>query len=573
MRINRIFLRAQPVGRRISWADLIVIAGLIAVIFGLIELSRIAPHVISAPKISTDPRDLPLYAVFSTTRMFLAYILSLIFTFVYGSLAASSKQRERVLLPILDILQSVPILAYLPMVVMALTAILPLGIAKEFSAVLLIFTSQAWNMTFSWYQSLTTTPRELKEASSIFQLSPWMRFTTLSFPFSAIGLIWNSVMSWAGGWFALMAAEMFHTANRQFELPGLGSYIQQAANDSNYRAIFWGIATLVVVIVLLDQCMWRPLLAWADKFRLDMVSSEMPASSWVYDAFSTASVIRRFRRKVVRPAARAFDQKMRSMFPPRLEFHQELKPIHHNRPIQVILIVAMSFLLFASFRFMANVSFHDWGLIALGLLATTFRVFLALTISVAWTIPVGYAIASDSKISKYLQPLTQLAASIPATALYPLFLVGLLRVRGGLEIAAMLLMLSGTQWYVLFNVIAGARAIPQDLKYTAQLMGLSGWEKWKTFILPALFPFIATGAITAAGGAWNASIFAEYTQFGGGKYSTAYGIGAIVSGSQNASNYPLLMASTLTMVLAVIIINRLVWKRIYATAEERFRLE
>ncbi len=572
LRLNRIFAPAQPVLRKISWADAVVVCGIAATIWALTKLAAQAPTVIRGPDISLQPNALPLYAALSIARMIAAYILSMIFTFIYGYFAASDKRRERILIPILDILQSIPILAYLPVVVMSLTAILPLGFAKELSAVLLIFTSQAWNLTFSWFQSLTTIPAELREASGVFQLGPWMRFKTLLLPFGAIGLTWNSLMSWAGGWFTLMVSESFSIGDKDYRLPGIGSYIQKAANDKNTLAITWGIGVLLVVIIGMDQFVWRPMLSYADRFRLDMVSTGSPLTSWVYDAFTLSRLMRRVRRRIIRPATEALDLRMKKMFPVRMEFAKPSTPSIVGKfasgSLGTLIVVAV----YEGILFLAHVSFRTWGEIALGLIVTFIRVMLTLAIALAWTIPVGVLIGTNAKLARMLQPLSQMAASFPATALYPLFLVGLLHFPYGLEIAAMLLMLAGTQWYLLFNVIAGAQAIPQDLKYTSQLMGLTGWQKWKTFMLPALFPYIATGAITASGGAWNASILAEYTTFGDTKYSV-FGVGSIIARAQDKNQYPQLMAATLAMVVAVIIVNRLVWKRLYRTAEETCRMD
>lgn len=573
LRLNRIFAPATPVLRRISGADAVVVLGIAATLWALAKLAAQAPTAIRGPSISLDPSALPLYAGLSILRMVEAYVLSLIFTFVYGYYAASNARRERILMPILDVLQSIPILAYLPVVVMSLTAILPINFAKELSAVLLIFTSQAWNMTFSWYQSLTTLPSELREASRVFQLSPWIKFKTLLLPFGAIGLVWNSLMSWAGGWFALMVSESFSIGDKDYRLPGIGSYIQLAAVQKNITAIIWGVMTLLIVIVGLDQFLWRPLLAYADRFRLDMVSVETPMTSWVYEAIMSSRLIRRARRRIIRPVAERIDNRMKQLFPVRMEFPRPPKPNLVSKFAMGVIGTLIVIGVWEGIRFIGQVTLDDWGRIALGLIVTFARVVLALVIALAWTIPVGYAISTSAKLARVLQPLSQMAASFPATALYPLFLVGLLHVPYGLEMAAMLLMLAGTQWYVLFNVIAGAQAVPQDLKYTAQLMGLKGRQKWTTFILPALFPYIATGAITASGGAWNASILAEYTTFGDTKYSTAYGIGAMIARSQDKNQYPQLMAATLAMVTAVIVVNRLVWKRLYRTAEETYRMD
>ncbi|MBX3057155.1 MAG: ABC transporter permease subunit [Anaerolineae bacterium] len=537
------------------------------------RLAFSAPDVIIGPTISLAPRALPWYAALSVGRMTAAYALSLLFTLVYGRIAAYNRRAERVMMPLLDVLQSVPILSFLPVVLLSLSAFLPENAAAEIASIVLIFTSQAWNMTFAWFQSLTTIPKELREASSIFRLSNWMQFRTLELPFAAISLVWNSMMSWAGGWFFLMAAESFTVGQRDFRLPGLGSYLHEAANQENFQAIFWGVAALILVIVLLDQFIWRPLLAWSDRFKVEMVEDAEPPTSWFYNAWRSGRLADFVGHRLVRPFLERVDRGMVRRFPVRGTAVSGAN--QRSWPGIVLTILIGAVLLVGLYRaglVLISLPPAQWRGIGVGLLATLLRVIVALAIALAWTVPVGVAIGTNRRLATVLQPLVQIAASIPATALFPVLLLFILNLPAGLNMAAVLLMLLGTQWYLLFNIIAGASAIPQDLKYTASLLHLSRWDRWRTLILPALFPFLVTGAITAGGGAWNASIVAEYVEFGGQTLQVV-GIGAIIAEATAHGDYALLLAATLSMVLAVVLINRLVWRRLYVLAEEKYRME
>jgi NitT/TauT family transport system permease protein len=456
---------------------------------------------------------------------------------------------------------------------LSLSVILPINLAAEIASIVLIFTSQVWNMTFGWYQSLTTIPKELGEASSIFRLNSWMQFKKLELPFATISLVWNSMMSWAGGWFFLMAAEIFVVGERDFRLPGLGAYLQEAANQSNFQAILWGVGTLVLVIVALDQLIWRPLLAWSDRFKVETVESDQPPTSWFYNALHSSRLLSTFGEKLLVPLSDRMDLWLIKRFQPGVE--REIK--NSNKSWLSVLVglvfgVAMLYGVIRVITFLVTVPGTQWASIALGVSATTLRVAGALLIALAWTIPVGVAIGTNRRMAAFFQPVIQITASVPATALFPIFLLFVLGLPGGLNIAAVLLMLMGTQWYLLFNIIAGANAIPQDLKYTTTLIQLSRRERWKTLILPALFPYLVTGAITASGGAWNASIVAEHVHFGGETIQTV-GIGALIAEATAKGDYALLLAATLSMVLAVILINRLLWRRLYRVAEEKYRME
>jgi NitT/TauT family transport system permease protein len=560
----------------LSAGDGLIILLLAALLYIGARLALNAPASITGPTITLAPAALPWYALVSTTRMALAYLLSLLFTLGYAYFAARNRRARLVLLPLLDILQSVPILSFLPVVLLGMTAILPERLGVEVASIILIVTSQVWNMTFSFYQSLTTIPEELHEATQIFRLNPWLRFKTLELPFGSNGLIWNSMMSWAGGWFFLMAAESFSVGDRDFRLPGLGSYLQEAANQGNTTAIILGLGTLVLVIVLLDQLVWRPVLVWADRFKVEMATGDDPPTSWFYDILSRSWLVEQFTTRVSHPAAERLDRRMQRFFDKREG--RRSTATSNGRPsfltiiVGALALVVIGYLAVQAAGMLITLPLQEWGLILQGLLATFLRVTVALIIGVAWTVPVGVLIGSNRRAANFLQPVIQIFASIPATALFPVIVLALVGVTGSLNAPAILLMLLGTQWYILFNVIAGTAAIPQDLKYTTALLQVKGWARWRTLILPALFPYLITGLVTAGGGAWNASIVAEYVTFSGQTYSVT-GIGEVIAAATAAGDYALLLAATLAMIVTVVTINRTVWRRLYRVAEERYKME
>ena len=562
-----------PGWRRFTWGDAVVLGGIAVLLYLGIRLGLGAPQVIKGPEINLSPRVLPYYVGLSLGRMTGAYFLSVIFSLVFGYLAARSRSAEKVLIPLLDVLQSMPILSFLPVALLSFSAIMPTPWAVELSSIVLIFTSQAWNMAFAWYQSLTTIPRNLKQASTIFHFNPWLRFKVLELPFAAISLIWNSMASWAGGWFFLMAAEIFSVGDRNFRLPGLGAYLQEAANRGNLESIAWGLGALILTIVTLDQLVWRPLLAWSERFTMSLVESPTPPTSWVYDALRSSRLLNVHLRSVLRPLFARLDEWLTFRLPGP---GSGAKP-RRRRPWfwylgGVAAALGLLYGILLAGRMLGTLSLARWGDVALGVAITLLRVVAALLIALGWTIPVGVAIGSNPRLSAWLQPVVQIAASVPATALFPILLLLVIGFPGGLNVAAILLMLLGTQWYLLFNIIAGASAIPRELRYTSDLLQLSRWERWRSLILPAIFPYAITGAIAAGGGAWNASVVAEYAQFGGHTYQTI-GVGALIAEATGAGDFPLLLAATLSLILAVVAINRFFWQRLYHLAEERYRLD
>jgi NitT/TauT family transport system permease protein len=557
--------------------DALIVLALASLLALGLRLGFRAPAVLRGPAISLSPSALPLYALLSTARMAAAYVLSLAFTLVYGYAAARSRTARRVLIPLLDILQSVPILSFLPVVLLGLSAILPQSPAAELAAILLIFTSQAWNMTYSFYQSITTLPNELREAAAVFRFDPWLRFKTLELPFAALGLIWNSMMSWAGGWFFLMAAEIFQVGARDFRLPGLGAYLQEAANQGDMRAVISGVTALVVTIVVLDQVLWRPLLSWADKFRVDAVAGDEPARCWFGDLVSRSLLVERAGARLAGPLGESVDRFLRERMGGAPASSPPTRPASRS-PRGALLVAGCAtapLVLYGAWRafgLLATLPASSWKSLLFGLAATFLRVAAALALALAWTVPAGVAIGMNRRLASLAQPIVQVVASIPATALFPVIVLALLSAPGGLSLAAIVLMLMGTQWYLLFNVIAGASAIPQDLRFTTDLLRLPLVDRWRVLILPAIFPYLVTGAITAAGGAWNASIVAERTEFAGQSHSTT-GIGALIAGATARGDYALLLAATLVLIVTVVVINRTFWRSMYRLAEARYRME
>ena len=572
---------ARPAGARWAYAFLIDIAvflAVFAVIFGVYSIGRswFGPVHVEA-EISQDPRSLPLYALYSLVRILVAYAISLVFALAYGYAAAKSKRAELVLIPLLDILQSIPVLSFLPGVMLAMVALFPsrqLGV--ELGSIILIFTGQVWNIAFSFYSSLKTIPRDLREAAIIYRFSRWQRFAELDLPFSTIGLVWNSMMSVAGGWFFLMACEMFVLGDKDFRLPGLGSYLQTAASNGNTRAMVWGLATMVAVIVLMDQLIWRPVIAWADKFKFEQVESATAAQNLILSFIRRESLIIRAYRRLLHPMvewltltfARGAKRAARTL----TAVQSEKQRAWTGWFFAGVVLVVVGYGVYRAGRELTLVSGHEYLLLFESAGLTFLRVNLALIIGALWTIPVGVAIGFSPRLARFMQPLAQLAASIPATALFPVLLLVLIRLRGGVEIAAMALMLLGTQWYILFNVIAGAMAIPTDLKEAATIFRFSSADRWRRLILPGIFPYLVTGMVTASGGAWNASIVAEYFHFQG-KIVEAPGLGSTISRASDAGHFDVLLASTLIMATVVVLINRLLWRRLYRLASTRYKLE
>jgi len=569
--ISRVTARTWPFFIDVALAGFGLAVLLSVVSTGIYWLGKPMPVV----HISSSVGSLPMYAFYSVVRMAIAYSLSLIFAISYGYVAAYNPRLEPWMVAALDILQSIPVLSFLPPLILAMVAFVPghqLGV--EMGVILLIFTGQVWNLAFSFYSSLKTIPREMLEASRIYRYSGWQRFWQLEMPYATIGLVWNSIVSVAGGWFALIFCETFTMGERNFQLPGLGSYIQTATYEGDMRALISGLATVVLIVVATDQLVWRPLIAWSDKFKVEQVESAERITSPILELLrrsNLAALPGRFIAKIDEPIFRRLA---------RGNINRSLQPIDQDRQSRIptaVWTLAFAFGAIAIWGavqaafMLTTVTGSELKLLIEGAAATFLRVNASLLISAAWTIPVGVAIGLTPRLAKIVQPIAQILASVPATAFFPILLIGLVRIGGGLGIGSIALMLLGTQWYILFNVIAGAMSIPYDLREVASLYRFTRWQRWTKLILPGIFPYLLTGMVTASGGAWNASVMAEYSHVKNRTLETI-GLGAQIDAATDAGHFPILLLATIMISLIVITMNRLVWRRLYRLADTRFKL-
>jgi NitT/TauT family transport system permease protein len=521
--------------------------------------------------ISLDPMRLPEYALRTSLRMVAGMVASLAFTFGYAALAAKSRHAEMVLIPLLDILQSVPVLAFLSITLVWLMALAPGSVlGAEFASIFTVFTAQAWNMTFSFYQSLKTIPGDLDEAARAFGLTPWQRFWRLEAPYGAPALIWNMMMSMAGGWFFVTASEAFTVGATNVNLPGVGAYIAAANDQRNYGAIAWAIFTMAATILIFDQLLFRPLVAWAEKFHIELTASADPPQSWLLD------VLRRTRlmARVGRPLGE-FLRRLASM---RIEARLPRAPTLRagsQRTFDVIWIALVLIVVgFAAQQIVVFVSRElSWGellrAIELGFLTLVRVVVLIALASLVWT-PIGVWIGLRPKIAERLQPIALFLAAFPVNLLYGIVVSGIIAFHLSADVFLSPLMILGTQWYILFNVIAGASAYPTDLRQAAESFGVKGWLWWRTVIGPGILPYFVTGALTASGGAWNAAIVSEVASWGD-KHLRAAGLGAYIADASTKGDMPRVVLGVAVMSVFVVALNRTVWRPLYALAERRFR--
>jgi NitT/TauT family transport system permease protein len=527
----------------------------------------------NVPAISLDPRNLPYYAARSTLRMFIALAASFVFTFAYGYAAARSRYAERVLIPLLDILQSVPVLGFLSITVTGFIALFPgslLGL--EAASIFAIFTSQAWNMAFSFYQSLRTLPADLAEATSAYGLPVWQRFVRLEVPAGMIGLIWNAMMSFGGGWFFLAASEAISVLNQQYTLPGIGSYVAAAVGARNMPALGYAVLTMAVVILAVDQLFWRPIIAWSDKFRLEQNAAAEAPQSWVFDLIRQSRVNAAFER-FLRPAGDALSAILSSVNvgivrpkfdARRARFIDRLYTIVLGAVVAGLVALAVHFIL-------TTVGLGEVGhVIALGALTLLRVVVLLVVASLVWT-PIGVAIGFSPRLARISQPIALFLASFPANFIFPFATLAFIRLHLSIDYGSVLLMALGSQWYILFNSIAGASSIPTDLREMADDIGLRGWQRWRRLIVPGIFSSWVTGGITASGGAWNASIVSEVVTWGTSTL-TASGLGAYIASATAKGDWPRITLGVGIMSIYVVGVNRVLWRQLYALAERKYHL-
>jgi NitT/TauT family transport system permease protein len=522
--------------------------------------------------VSLDPRNLPEYAARTTLRMLLAMVLSLVFTFTYATLAAKSKRAERLLIPLLDILQSVPILGFISVTVVSFTAMAPGRVlGAEYAAIFAIFTSQAWNMAFSFYQSLRTVPTELVEASRNFGLSPWMRFWRLDVPFAMPQLIWNMMVSMSGSWFFVVASEAISVGNTTITLPGVGSYIALAIERRDLAAVGYAIATMLIVILIYDQVLFRPLVAWADRFRFEQEPGLVPPESWVLDVMRRSRLIDR----ITEPFASSWRRLLvagwwKEAAPARRERRPQHGWITFQWTVVVIALTALALWEVVSFV-LQDITAADVLTVLLRGLATFSRIVVLIALaSVIW-VPIGVWVGTRRQVANLVQPVAQFLAAFPANLLFPIAVSAIVVLKLDPNIWLSPLMILGTQWYILFNVVAGAAAIPAELRAAGVNFRVRGLLWWRRIALPAVLPYYVTGAITASGGSWNASIVAEVASWGD-EHLQAYGLGAYIAEKTEAGDFHRIVLGIAVMSLFVVVINRVFWRPLYVYAERKFRI-
>jgi NitT/TauT family transport system permease protein len=552
-------------------ALILVIGAMVLIVYGG-EQTTLPLSTLQVAPVSLDPQNLPLYALRTTMRMLLAIICSIVFTFIYAALAAKSRRLEMVLIPLLDILQSVPILGFLTFTVVFFMNLFPGRVfGAELACVFAIFTSQAWNMTFSMYQSIRNVPKDLEEASQSFHLSGWQRFWRLDVPFAMPGLIWNTMMSMSGGWFFVVASEAITVGNTTVTLPGIGSYVALGIQEQNLPAIGYAILTMLLVIIAYDQLLFRPVVAWADKFRFEQTASGDAPTSWMLDLFR--------RTRALRALSYPFAAVNRTFSNLNIALPAALRVPAMGPSSRVVdagwltFILAMTF--YAGWRayqyLSATLAPADvLGAVGYGLI-TLARVIVLIALATLIWVPVGVWIGLRPKLAERVQPLAQFLAAFPANLAFPVFVVIIVRYGLSANIWLSPLMILGTQWYILFNVIAGASAFPTDLREAAGSFHLRGWRWWIKVILPGIFPYYITGAITASGGSWNASIVAEVASWGD-THLTATGLGAYIATATEAGDFPRVVLGIAVMCILVTLFNRLLWRPLYAFGERRLRL-
>ncbi len=560
--------------QRAVWIDLTVMAALSAVIYGIIRVAREWTGTLNpTPDIRLEAQYLPLYLLYSLTRGVLAYGLSFAFTMAYGYVAARVRGADRILLPVLDILQSIPVLGFLPGFVLALVHLFPhQNIGLEIASVLMIFTGQVWNMTFAFYASLKAIPTDLEVVTRLAKLTWWQRFLRLELAFSATSLVWNSMVSMAGGWFFLTVTEAFVLGQHDFRLPGLGSYVSLAIEKGSVSAQCLGVLSMIVLILILDQLVWRPLVSWSQRFSPDAEASTASTPLWwqlvrrsrVWAA--VAATLQRSRAALVRRSPPAPLKRRSEGFLVRCSSGKRLRQVS-----VALLWIGVGFGVIKYTRLLHDLTAADWREIAVSAALTLSRVLAAVVLASLWAIPAGVFIGRNRRWARLLQPIIQVVASFPAPMIFPLVITGVMALGGGLGMGSILLLLLGTQWYILFNAVAGTSAIPSDFWEVTRLHRLTRWQCWRTLILPALFPSLLTGWITAMGGAWNASIVAEYMKYQGKTLSTV-GLGALISHATDQGRFHVLAAAVGVMAFIVVGFNRMIWAPLIRHAESHYTL-
>lgn len=576
MRDNRFyFVNSDKVGRFINRWDLLLLILTFSVLFflGWAGSQMATPYQLGDQiPISLAPSNLPFYALRTVIRMFIALIFSIVFTFIIGALAAKNRRAEQIIIPAIDILQSIPVLSFLSITVTGFIHLFPNSLlGPECASIFAIFCAQVWNMTFGFYQSLKTLPHDLKEVSAMFQLSAWQRFWKVEVPFSMSSLLWNMMISMSASWFFVVLSEAISVAHQNIRLPGVGSYIALAIQQKDLYAVGYAILTMMIVIFLYDQILFRPLIAWSEKFKVEQSPDETESQSWLIDLIRGSRLMKRVTHGIGH-----FTEYFVNARWLRISELKAIKEVDFKRQKRLDRLwnLAVGIIILACGWFLVNFILTELkvrDIIHVFLLgaATGTRIIILVALSSLIWIPVGVWIGLRPRIAQRIQPIIQFLAAFPANLFYPLFVIMIVEFNLNVEIWLTPLMILGTQWYILFNVIAGASRIPRDLYLAADNFGLKGWVWWKRLALPGIFPFYITGAITAAGGAWNASIVAELVSWGNVTLK-ATGLGEYIQMSTTAGDFPKIALGTAMMCVYVLAFNHLIWRPLYRLAEERF---
>jgi NitT/TauT family transport system permease protein len=579
--MQKVLIRRRPTS-----ADAVVVALVLATIYALVAYGRewnAAFH--RAVEIDLSLYSLPYYTLFSALRGLAAFMLSLAFTLVIGYWAAKSAKAERIIIPLLDILQSIPVLGFLPGLVLVLIALFPhTNTGLELACIIMIFTGQVWNMTFSFYASLKSVPTDFNEVSSIIGLTPMEKLRKVELPFAAMNLVWNSLLSMSGGWFFLSVCEAFTLGDQQYRLPGIGAYMATAIARGNVRAMAAGIIAMSLLIIVMDIMIWRPVLAWAHQFRLEDIPGFTATEPLMNNLVRESGLLRWltivYRRRMLHQSLMRKHQPGFAGTPARVDPRRFMRSglgagaavIWSGRAILAAVSILTAYGTGRLVHTLLQVPLTTWSDLLSGAALTFLRVLACLILGSIWTVPAGIWIGTSPQRLRIAQPIVQVLASFPAPMLYPLALALMLAFRMPFGLGAMFLMLLGVQWYILFNVLAGAMRVPVELKYASLLMKIPSVELWKKLYLPTVLPALVTGWVTAAGGAWNASIVAEYLSYKGSVLTT-HGLGSVISIAASTANFPLLAASLTIMVAVVILLNRTVWAKIYHVSQTRFRMD
>ncbi len=569
------FANRENVSRFLNRWDVLLLILVLSILFflGWAGKQMATPYSLgeSLP-ISLSPTQLPFYALRTVLRMFIALFLSIIFTFVVGALAAKNRRAEQIIIPAIDILQSVPVLSFLAITITGFIHLFPNSLlGPECASIFVIFTSQVWNITFSFYQSLKMVPHDLREAAAMFQLSAWQRFWKVEVPYSMPGLLWNMMMSMSASWFFVVLSEAIAVAHQNIRLPGVGSYIALAIEHRDLYAVGYAILTMVIVIFLYDQILFRPLIAWSEKFKAEQSSDGEEYQSWLIDLIRGSRLMVRVDDGLARMRDRFVNAKWLSHSAPKaikdIDFNRQKRIDWLWNTIVLLGILSGGYVLLRYILAVLEVS-EILHVFFLGM-ATGLRVIVLIVLSSLVWIPVGVWIGLRPHLAQKIQPVIQFFAAFPANLFYPLFVIAIVSFHLSVEIWVTPLMILGTQWYILFNVIAGASVIPRDLYLAADNFGVKGWQWWRRLALPGIFPYYITGAITAAGGAWNASIVAEWVSWGSTTLR-ATGLGEYIQASTIAGDFPKIALGTAMMCIYVLLFNHVIWRPLYRLAEERF---